>query len=110
MACLNVEAEVVALVLQAISGPSGAGSKRASVPEPPRPQDASATLHALFVNAYVPDVEHGEHDERPQKRRKIGAHYGNYDHPVYLPEARSVSLAKVTINLVGPHFRVLLSQ
>jgi hypothetical protein len=104
MACFNVEADVVALVSQAISDPSGAGSKSASLPEPPRPQDAAATLRALFTNANAPNDQHGEDDDRPQKRRKIDAKNDNSDHPAYLPEIRSVPLAKVSINLVGPHF------
>lgn len=104
MACFNVEADVVALVSQAISDLSGAGSKAASIPELPQPQDAAATLHALFDTANAPDDEHSEDDERPQKRRKVDVRNDNYDHPVYLPEARSVPLAKVSINLVGSHF------
>jgi len=104
MACFNVKADVVALVSQAISDPSGAGLKGTSASEPPQRQDAAATLHALFTTAIVPNNKHGEDHQRPQKRRKIDAKNPNHDHPAYLPEARSVPLAKVSINLVVPHF------
>ena len=104
MAYFNVEAEVVALVSQVISDSSGVGSKSVPASAPPQTQDAATTLHALFDTANAPNDEHGEDDERPQKRRKIDPKNTNYDHPAYLPEARSVPLAKVSINLVGPHF------
>lgn len=101
MACFDVEGDVVALASRAISGPSGAGSK---VSEPPQLHDAAATLRTLFTTAHALNDQHGEHDDRPQKRRKIDAKVTTYDHHAYLPEARSVPLAKVSIHLVGPHF------
>jgi hypothetical protein len=110
MACFNVEAEVVALVSQAISDSSGAGSKGASAPAPPQPQDAAGsleTLHALFTTA---DAPNNKHDERPPKRRKVDGKGDNDDHPAYLPEARSVALAKVSINLVGSQMECCISR
>ncbi|KAF2630828.1 hypothetical protein BU25DRAFT_334389 [Macroventuria anomochaeta] len=98
MACLNVDAEVLAFRSQAISELPGGNPKDASLAVPPKPQDvvqSIVTLHALFAAAHSP--YHCE--ERPQKRRKIDPN-NHYDtQPAYFQEDRSVVLAKVSINL-----------
>lgn len=103
MAYFNVEAEVVGLVSQAISDSSGASSNGVPVPTSLKPQDAARsleTLHALFNTA---DAPNNDYDERPHKRRKIDAKTNNDNQPAHFPEDRSVVLAKISINLVGPH-------
>ena len=102
MVCLNVDAEVLAFRSQAISDLLEGYSKDASLAATPKPQDAVQnleTIHALFAAAHGPY----HCDERPQKRRKINANSDYDTQPAYFQEDRSVVLAKVSINLVGPH-------
>lgn len=98
---MNVEATIVALVSQVVGGKSGSSTRGAPVVATPQRKDTAdslQTLHSLFTTGDAPD---SEHDERPQKRRKIDARNGDKNHLAYLPEAQSVVLARVSIDLVG---------
>jgi hypothetical protein len=102
MVCLNLEAEVIALGSHAASDIPGAGSKDAIPSALPKSQDiiqSLGALHALFAGA-PNDLQ-----ERPRKRRRIDINTDSDGQPAYLPEDRSVVLAKVSINLVMIHIR-----
>lgn len=102
MVCLNIEAEVIALGSHAASDIPGAGSKDAIPLALPKSQDiiqSLGALRALFAGA-PNDLQ-----ERPRKRRRIDINTDFGGQPAYLPEDRSVVLAKVSINLVMTHIR-----
>lgn len=102
MVCLNLEADVIALGSHAASDIPGAGSKDAIPSALPKSQDTIQSLealHALFADT-PNDLQ-----ERPRKRRRIDTKTDSDSQPAYLPEDRSVVLAKVTINLVTIYIR-----
>ncbi|KAJ4335487.1 hypothetical protein N0V95_008896, partial [Ascochyta clinopodiicola] len=99
MACLQVDAEVLALGSHAANDPPGASSGDASLSTPPKTQDVVhnlETLDDLFAVTAATSC-HGE--ERPQKRRKLEGDRLIEAQPVHFADNRSVVLAKVSIIL-----------
>ena len=102
MVCLSIEADVIALGSHAATDIPGASSKDAIPSALPKSQDiiqSLGALHALFADA-PNDLQ-----ERPRKRRRTDTKIDSDSQPAYLPEDKSVLLAKVSINLVMIHIR-----
>ncbi|KAF2993322.1 hypothetical protein E8E13_001396 [Curvularia kusanoi] len=107
MVSFNLEAEVVTLKSHIASDNLGSRPRSASPPAQPGSQDvinSLGTLHAILTTADdVPD----EDQDRPRKRRKIDTKDLSTGQPAYLPEDRSVVLARVSILL---NFTPILSS
>jgi hypothetical protein len=101
MACLEVDAHVLAITSYACGTLPKASSDGASTPAPPVFRDATQSLEALRTFFEVTDVA-GPEEERPQKKRRTEAY------PTLPVENSSVVLAKSSINLVLPPVNFLI--